>query len=152
MDDALAIAQRQALEDSHPYVTPIPSGFHVGPIRAAVPGRTDHLPMKVPPNSYVFPADVVSYLGEGNTEAGYEVISGMFPLSAEARAAGGAVGDDAMDIIAAGGEYVLSPEQVAIAGEGDVKAGHEVLDKLVVLLRKNHIKTLKKLPGPVKDD
>lgn len=152
MEEALQIARRKALEDSHPYVTPIPSGLHTGPIRATVPGRTDHLPMKVLPNSYVIPADIVSSLGEGNTEAGYQVLSGMFPVVPEARASGGEVGGEPMDIIAAGGEYVLSPDQVALIGDGDIRAGHDVLDELVLLLRKDHIKTLKKLPGPVKED
>jgi hypothetical protein len=150
---ALEIARRQALEEAHPYATPLPQGLHTGPIRAVVPGRTDHLPMKVRPDSYVLPADIVSALGEGNTEAGYQVVAGMFPSKEIERAAGGPVvdGGEPMEIIAAGGEYVLSPEQVLLAGEGDIQNGHEVLDHLVKMLRKQHINTLKKLPGPVKE-
>jgi len=51
-------------------------------------------------------------------------------------------------IIAAGGEYVVHPDQVAGVGNGDVEAGHKVLDKLVLNIRKRHIETLKKLKPP----
>ena len=57
---------------------------------------------------------------------------------------------DPVDIMAAGGEFVIPPEYVAAVGNGDMKRGHEILDKWVVSNRKNHIDTLKKLPGPAK--
>lgn len=47
--------------------------MHTGPIHASVAGRTDHLPMHVPHQSYVLPADIVSAMGEGNTLAGFKV-------------------------------------------------------------------------------
>ena len=148
--------------------------IHVGPIKAPVAGRTDQLPMKVRSNSYVLPADVVSHLGQNNSEAGHQVASRMFPTTGpfgtpmpkggrhgigiprplRARFAEGGLPegeDDGVYIIAAGGEYVISPEQVALQGGGDFKRGHEVLDKFVKLIRSKHIKTLQKLPGPVKD-
>lgn len=58
--------------------------------------------------------------------------------------------DEPVDIMAAGGEFVIPPEQVAAVGGGDLKRGHEILDKWVVSNRKNHISTLRKLPGPAK--
>jgi hypothetical protein len=132
-----------------PSLTP---STHQGPIKAAVAGRTDHIPMKVRPNSYVLPADVVSALGEGNSEAGHQIVAGTFPSRPLGRDAGGAAPDDeGIDIVAAGGENVLSPEQVNYAGNGDVKQGHNALDKWVKLIRKNNIKTLQRLPGPVKE-
>jgi hypothetical protein len=54
-------------------------------------------------------------------------------------------------IVAAGGEYVLSPEQVKKAGGGDLETGHRVLDEFVKRYRAQTIKTLKNLPGPKKD-
>jgi hypothetical protein len=51
---------------------------HTGPIHSAVAGRTDHLPVHVPSGSYVIPADVVSGMGEGNTNAGFKNIKRMF--------------------------------------------------------------------------
>lgn len=49
-----------------------------GLIDSDIPGRTDKIPMKVPPGSYVLPADIPSALGQGNTKAGSEVLKKMF--------------------------------------------------------------------------
>jgi len=53
--------------------------------------------------------------------------------------------------MAAGGEHVLSPDQVMKVGGGDIKKGHAILDHWVKENRKTHIKTLSKLPPPAKD-
>lgn len=142
------------------------TSLHTGPIHSAVAGRTDHLPMHVPSSSFVFPADFVSHLGESNTNAGFKVLRRMFggtpyggkggPYGSKGgpygealpRANGGETGS--VPIVAAGGEYVLSPEQVRDIGEGDMDIGMRVLDKLVMRMRQEHIKTLKKLPPPEK--
>jgi hypothetical protein len=144
-----------------------------GLINSAVPGRTDHIPINVPSGSYVLPADHVSHLGQGNSAAGGKVLDGMFsapgmthlhsnipkPPQPMRFAKGGPVGRPT-PIIVAGGEYLLHPEQVRRAdevahklppGTGDIKRGHEVLDKWVTEERKKHVKKLKSLPGPRKD-
>jgi hypothetical protein len=54
-------------------------------------------------------------------------------------------------IVAAGGEYVLSPDEVIWAGGGDLDVGHRALDHWVKATRAELIKTLQKLPGPKKD-
>lgn len=159
--------------------------LHTGPIKSAVEGRTDHLPMHVPSGSYVLPADIVSAMGEGNTMAGFKHVKLMFgglPYPAQGtyvqgggpyggqlpamgarprlmkapkppmqpyRAAGGETGH--VPIVAAGGEYVLSPEEVMRAGDGDLDRGHRALDEFVKRMRAKTIKTLKGLPGPRKD-
>lgn len=124
--------------------------FNAGPLRAARPagGRTDTLPIDVPQGAYVIPADIVSALGEGDSEAGYGRLNSMFPESErQHRAAGGEVGPRA-PIIAAGGEYVVHPESVKRLGGGDMKRGHDALDIFVRNQRRKTIKTLSKLPGP----
>jgi hypothetical protein len=63
-------------------------------------------------------------------------------------AEGGETGD--IPIIAAGGEYVIHPDQVREVGHGDLEAGHKVLDQFVIHTRKKHIETLKKLKPPKK--
>ena len=137
-----------------------------GMIKSSIPGRTDKIPMSVPPGSYILPADVPSALGEGNTMAGEKILGAMFnsgPYSQGARSfAGKKAGrfadggtaeqteNEDIPIIAAGGEYVIHPEQVAAIGNGDMKAGHKVLDKFVLSVRKKNIDTLKKLKPPKK--
>lgn len=127
---------------------------HVGPIKSMVPGRTDNHAMAVPSGSYVLPADHVSSLGEGNTESGMavlrEMMSGMGRGSG--RASGGAVEDaPPVDIMSAGGEFVIPPEIVAEIGGGDMDQGHKVLDDWVLQNRKKHIRTLRGLAPPAKD-
>lgn len=144
--------------------------LHVGPIHSPVAGRTDHLPMHVPNGSYVIPADVVSGMGEGNTIAGFKHMRRMFggtPYGGgsmpygqsggpygEPLASGGAAdsaSDSGIPIVAAGGEYVLSPNQVQWAGAGDMDRGHSVLDEFVNRMRAKTIKTMTNLPGPKRD-
>jgi hypothetical protein len=133
-----------------PYSAP-----HVGPIRSHVAGRTDHIAMDVPAESFVIPADIVSGIGEGNTENGFRVFSKMLGLPDSAtpaalqRARGGKVGSP-VPIMAAGGEIIVPPEVVSAVGDGDIKRGHQILDHMVRALRKEHIKKLKSLPGPHK--
>jgi len=142
--------------------------MHVGPIHSSVAGRTDHLPMIVPRSSYVIPADIISASGEGNTMAGFKHAKRVFegnpytgakmpysgqpaPYGADMphRASGGA--ESGVPIVAAGGEYVISPEAVAKIGNGDMELGHAALDLFVKKMRSRTIKTLQKLPGPKKD-
>ena len=148
----------------------VSSKVHVGPIHSVVAGRTDHLPMNVPSGSYVIPADIISSMGEGNTMAGFKHMRRIFggtpytggtntmPYGATGgpyneplpgKAEGGST--DTVPIIAAGGEYVLSPAQVMIAGDGDLDMGHKVLDEFVKRMRAETVKTLKNLPGPKAD-
>jgi hypothetical protein len=140
---------------------------YTGPIHSAVAGRTDHLPMHVPSGSYVIPADIVSAAGEGNTMAGFKIMRLMFsgnpyeqgsepygqsgtpynePLPGKAE--GGAA---TVPIVAAGGEHVISPEEVLGIGGGNLELGHRALDEFVKRMRKETVKTLQNLPGPKKD-
>lgn len=143
---------------------------HVGPIHSPVAGRTDHLPMHVPAGAYVVPADIVSGMGEGNSMAGFKVAKSIFtapfygsgtpygekglPYGAAAphKADGGSLPPgDPVPIVAAGGEYVVAPEDVVHVGGGSLDDGHAVLDEFVKGYRQHLIQTLRKLPGPRKD-
>jgi hypothetical protein len=128
-----------------------PDAVHTGPIHSQVAGRTDHLNMHVPSGAYVIPADIVSALGEGNTMAGFRAVKMMFSGAGEKAMGGGAPAGEPVPIVAAGGEYVLSPEEVMWTGGGDMDVGHRELDKWVKETRAELIDTLKKLPGPKKD-
>ena len=126
-----------------------PNIIHTGPIHSPVAGRTDHLPMHVPSGSYVIPAAEVSALAEGNSLGGARILDRQF-------------GDDekfyennpdvkGTPIVAAGGEYVISPRIVQEIGEGNIDDGHAILDGYVNQIRKKTIQTLQKLPGPKRD-
>lgn len=155
--------------------TPHPGGM----FNSTVPGRTDKLPIKVKPGSYIIPADILSSskLGQGNTLAGAKMMDHMLSQhrpkigllkgfgrnsmkSPKARfnkphvgpprfAEGGETGR--IPIIVAGGEYLVEPEEVASIGGGDMDKGHNILDRFVKRVRSDNIKTLKKLPGPKRD-
>jgi hypothetical protein len=56
----------------------------------------------------------------------------------------------AVPINASGGEFVIDPAEVARIGDGNIDKGHLVLDKWLVLLKKEAAKTLQQLPGPAK--
>jgi hypothetical protein len=145
---------------------------HVGAIHSPVAGRTDHLPMHVKSGSYVIPADIISAMGEGNTMAGFRVAKNIFSqpfygrkrpgagmpyvggglpygVPAPSKAEGGPV--STVPIVAAGGEYVIPPEDVLHLGHGSLEDGHKVLDEFVKSFRAKTVKTLKALPGPKVD-
>lgn len=118
--------------------------IHVGPIHSPVAGRTDHLPINVPSGAYVIPADIISAMGEGNTMAGFRIANDVFGMQS--------LGDDEpVEIVAAGGEYVIAPNHVARVGGGDMDKGHKILDEFVTSYRDKTVQTLKKLPGPRRD-
>ena len=139
--------------------------LHVGPIHSGVAGRTDHLPMHVPSGAYVIPADIISGMGEGNTVAGFKVAKSIFsshfygsgspygasglPYGMPAPKAAG--GEATVPIVAAGGEYVISPHEVTAIGKGNMDDGHKILDHFVTQYRSKLVKTLKALPGPKKN-
>lgn len=127
--------------------------FH-GPIVAPVPGRTDRFPIHVYSGSYVIPADIVSGLGEGNTLAGYEALKRMFDSHLKDKyGLRGSFHDEreVVPVIVAGGEYILTPEEVEAAGGGNIDHGHGTLDAFVKSQRKKLRQKLAKLPGPAKD-
>ena len=149
-----------------------PGGF----IDSGVAGRTDALPLAVPADSHVIPADVVSGIGEGNSLNGARLLDQIFhagPWGARAIKSGpargamslarGGHGDRVTEILAAGGEYIVRPEAVARYGsaarrrdpkrhgrKSDMAAGHDAVDNFILRARRHVIATTRKLPGPAK--
>ena len=115
-----------------------------GPLSSPVGGRTDHLPISVPEGAYIIPADVVSSLGQGNTQSGMLICQKMFGAPWQPGSG------RSVDIMAAGGEFVVSPAEVAKRGGGDLASGHAVFDSWVKMERADNISKLKKMPPPVK--
>ena len=129
---------------------------HVGPIVGHTDGRADKVPMHVPDGSYVITADVCSSLGEGNTLAGFKKLKKMFPKSviafkeAKARGAVGRASGGRVPILAADGEFVITPADI-VDRWGDLDHGHKILDAWQLQQRAEHIKTLKGLAPPAQD-
>jgi hypothetical protein len=106
-------------------------------------------------------------MGENNTLAGFRVLNRIFsgiPYSGGGnpyhqgalpygRKSGGSTTahDDGVKCVLAGGEYVVSPAQVAFVGGGDPVVGHKILDAWVERQKLKTAKTIKNLPPPVKD-
>ena len=86
------------------------------------------------------------YGGDGLPYGGGSLPYSMNPPR---KAAGGETAT--VPIVAAGGEYVIPPEDVVHIGTGDLDYGHQILDEFVKRFRGKTIKTLKSLPGPRKD-
>jgi hypothetical protein len=150
---------------------------HSGFIPGTSGGRSDTVPMSVKKGAYVVPADIVSALGDGNSQAGASKLASKFgapygaPMPKIGRAPkphfmgiqktakpirqrfanGGIDGDQSpvADIIASHGEFVLSPEQLE-ARFGSLDLAHEAMDKFVENVRKKNAKISRKLPGPKK--
>jgi hypothetical protein len=146
-------------------------------ISSSVPGRTDRIPMKAAPGSFVLPADVVSGLGQGNTQAGAKmwgqaIAAKIGPMgientmrmraaraptaslrmgrsSARGFAAGGEIDDELVPIVVAGGEALVDPLIVEAMGGGDPVRGKKELMDSVMTVRNHVIKHLKSLPRPV---
>jgi len=117
----------------------------VGAVRGKTGGREDALPVTVPAGAYVIPADVVSALGEGNTEAGMAQLQAHFaraksPSGYNSRASGGRVAG--VPILISDGEFVVTPHQAEAVG------GHDALDKFVLTVRQAFRQHLANLPGP----
>lgn len=77
------------------------------------------LPTKIPPGSFVLPPDILKALGEGDEEAGAQVIAFMLDL----------------------GTYyprLIRPEAVRDLGHGDLQAGRRVLQAFVRLVRQQY--------------
>jgi hypothetical protein len=85
---------------------------------------------------------------KGGPFSGAMNMIGVTPYSSR-KAAGGAT--EGVPIVAAGGEYVIPPEDVVHIGGGDLDHGHKVLDAFVKKMRQKTIKTLQNLPGPKRD-
>lgn len=127
---------------------------HVGPIKGSDPGRTDTVDMSVPDGAYVIPSETISHLGQSNTDAGMEKAQYLFGPSGvhTPRKSGGRTNSaKAVPCVTANGEFVVSPETVRHIGHGDIDFGHKILDYWIMMMRKDHIKTLQELEPPAKD-
>lgn len=143
--------------------------FHgAGLFGGDVAGRTDRLPRSVPADSFVFPADSISSLGQGNTLAGAKLMNailaspGPYGVGApRTRHADGGETPGISRVMVASGELLANPTQLKNQGwklrkhglskaKSDLAAGHEWARGFVEKLRKHQMKFLKSAPKPKK--
>lgn len=140
----------QGLADGGPVKEGVPASGHyvVGLVKHPSPGRADAVDAVARVGSYVIPADVVSALGEGNTDAGAKVLEQGLRNRSLGFADGGLVPEDVMEVRLSGGEFVFPPEDVEEIGNGDMRAGAEELDKFVSSVRERVGQMATNMPEP----
>ena len=120
-----------------------------GLVPGASAGRADAIAAAVPTGSYVLPADVVSSLGQGNTQAGGKMLAAALPSAAPRHfATGGMTGYTPSPVRLSAGEFVVHPSHVAALGGGDEDAGAAVLDDLVQRVRQQIADSVQSMPPP----
>ena len=77
--------------------------------------------------------------------AGFRILNDVFGVQEKSP------DDIPTEIIAAGGEYIISPATVDRISGGNVDIGHKELDDFVKQYREQTIRTLQSLPGPKRD-
>lgn len=99
-----------------------------------------------------------TFYGAKKAGAGVPYVAGGLPYGSPSpgRAHGGSTDGKGhmgrgVPIVAAGGEHVLSPDEVRMIGGGDLSTGHAILDWFVPAYRETLVKKLKSLPGPRRD-
>lgn len=99
-----------------------------------------------PGSGQVYQQALQPYGAEGDQP--YDSSQMPYDVPAPHKASGGTA---TVPIVAAGGEYVIHPEDVVRLGEGNMDDGHRILDEFVKRMRAKTIKTLSALPGPKRD-
>ena len=123
-----------------------PYGATGAPYGASMPDlRGRAMPPPRFPQPYV-PPQPKTAAGGGYIEAHGGVVPGEAGAQFLDRMTGGQKPGTPINI--SGGEFVIPPQEVKRRGRGDINRGHEILDAWVKGLREEHIKTLKRLPGP----
>lgn len=107
-----------------------PSGLIQGPGG----GQDDRVPMTVPADSYVIPADVVAGLGDGNPTEGaarlHRAVGGRAPAM-------GGLSRPGVPVAVSPAEQVIPPDRVAALGGGNIDRGEKALDGFVRNVRKH---------------
>ena len=117
-------------------------GLFKGPVKGATPGRADAKGFNVARGSYVVPADVVSSLGQGNTDAGHKVLHGALQGRPVTGFAGGGQVPETVPVRLSDGEFVFGPDEVEAIG------GAEKLDAMVHHVRAHTAASMRKMPPP----
>jgi hypothetical protein len=121
-----------------------------GLIRGSSPGRSDSIPTSLPRQGFVMPADVVSGLGEGNTDAGGKHFRTMIANAHKGKATPHFSHGGVVPARVSAGEFFIHPAHVAVIGGGDIAHGHEVLREVVNHVRQKVARHAATAPEPAR--
>jgi hypothetical protein len=116
----------------------------VGYIRSDTGGTADKLSFNVVQDSYVIPADIVSGLGHGNSDAGARIIAERFKGRLSARTQG------TVPVKLSGGEYVIPPHVVKRVGKGNIERGIDHFEDFIKTVRAKTILDLHHKKKPIR--
>lgn len=104
-------------------------------------GQDDNIYVKVPANSYVVDAQTVSFLGDGNSDAGInELISfckEIIKKMPEAYQKYKKIPKRYINCGLSSKEFTIMPEIVQTIGDGNIKAGHKIIRAGIEEIRKH---------------
>jgi hypothetical protein len=115
-----------------------------GYIDSKTGGVSDKLAYNAGKDSYVLPADVVSGLGDGNSNAGAKILDDKYKDRAKTPSKA------TVPVKLSGGEYVIHPSAVKRAGGGNIDKGLDHFDSLVHRVRARTIHALNKKKAPIR--
>ncbi len=141
-------------------VRPSANSSEAGYIAGAGKGQEDLVPKDVPANSYILDATTISSLGDGSSLSGKSEVDKTIallrrkahPKIVQKIATGGKVhGGKLIPAMLSDGEYEITPEDVALIGEGSNAKGAKMLKNVVKTLRKHKNSNGDRLPPKSKD-
>ncbi len=116
----------------------------IGYIKSDTGGTADKLSFNVVQDSYVIPADIVSGLGHGNSDAGAKIIAERFKGRLSARTKG------TVPVKLSGGEYVIPPHVVKRVGKGSIERGIDHFEDFIKTVRAKTILDLHHKKKPIR--
>lgn len=127
---------------------PMPMASPQAAMPAPIPQQGALSSPQVKPDGYIIPADAVSSLGKGSTEAGAKQLQQIGGIlirgNGDGRSDDVQVNSNGVRVRLSNGEVYVPPEMVAKLG------GPQALAKMVENIRGRAVKTMAALPGPIR--
>lgn len=122
------------------------------PIEGDDKGQDDNIHVKAPVGGYVLDADVVSSIGDGNTDAGFKEINRYLENLEKKHIK--KIKPKLIDCAFSTGELQIDPRDVTAIGKNDLEKGHKVLNQFVKEVRAHKKHSIDSIPPkalPIED-
>ncbi len=122
------------------------------PIEGEDKGQDDNIHVKAPVGGYVLDADVVSSIGDGNTDAGFKEINRYLDKLEKKHIKKSK--PKLIDCAFSTGELQIDPRDVTAIGKNDLEKGHKVLNQFVKEVRAHKKHSIDSIPPkalPIED-